>query len=67
MVFNNTKTEPKLKPVEDQSLNPGANVREAARSDIQIMSFEKNIQKMYFDMHRLTLCENKCKAISVWF
>ena len=48
MVFNNTETETKLKPVEDQTLNPGANVAEAARTDIRIMSFERSVQNMHF-------------------
>ena len=50
MVYNNTETEPKLKPVEDQTLNPGANVTKAARTDIRIMSFERNFQNTHFDI-----------------
>ena len=50
MVYNGTKTETKLKPVEDQTLSPGANVAEAARTDIRIMRFDMNFQNTHFNI-----------------
>ena len=47
MVFNDTETEPKLKPVDDKTLNPGSNIPEEAISDIRVNSFDRNFIAHY--------------------
>ena len=40
MAYKDTEVEPKLRSIAEQSLNPGANKAEQARTDIRINTFE---------------------------
>ena len=60
IVFN--ETEPKLKPVDGQTLNAGANIAEGARPDIRIMSFERNFQNTHLDVKVLNIKVIKIQA-----
>ena len=44
MVYNDMEIEPNLRPVEDQTLNAGANVTEGARTDARVMDFGRPFQ-----------------------
>ena len=50
LVFNDVEKEARLKPVEEQCLNPGANVSEGTRSDARVNSFAKQFQNTHFDI-----------------
>ena len=50
LVFNDVEKETKLNPVEEQTLNTGANVAEGARSDVRVMGFTRDFQNTHFDV-----------------
>ena len=50
LVYHDVEKEAKLKPVEEQSLNPGAILTEGARSDVRIMSFSRDFQDTHLDI-----------------
>ena len=49
-VYKDLETEPKLKPVGEQTLNPGANVAMEARTDIRINGFERTYMDTHMDV-----------------
>ena len=44
LVYHDVEKETKLKPVEEQMLNPGANITTKARSDVRVMGFTRDFQ-----------------------
>jgi hypothetical protein len=50
LVYHGVEKEAKLKPVEEQSRNPGAILTEGARSDVRIMSFSRDFQNTHLDI-----------------
>ena len=49
-MYKDLETEPKLKPVGEQTLNPGANVAMEARTDIRINGFERTYMDTHMDV-----------------
>ena len=50
LVYNDVEKEAKLKPVEEQMLNPGAIITAKARSDVRVMGFTRDFQNTHFDV-----------------
>ena len=50
MAYKDTEVEPRLRPIAEQNLNPGANKAEQARTDIRINSFERDFQDTHMDI-----------------
>ena len=50
LVFSDVEKEARLKPVEEQTLNPGANTSVGARSDVRVGSFTRPFQHTHFDI-----------------
>ena len=50
LVYHDVKKETKLKPVEEQMLNPGAIIKAKARSDVRVMGFTRDFQNTHFDV-----------------
>ena len=55
MLYRDTEIEPRLRPVEEQTLNPGANRNDGARSDIRIMGFQREFQNTHLDVKVINL------------
>ena len=50
LVFSDVEKESRLEPVEEQSLNPGANLSAGARSDVRVGGFARPFQHTHFDI-----------------
>ena len=50
LVYHDVEKETKLKPVEEQMLNPGTIIRAKARSDVRVMGFTRDFQNTHFDI-----------------
>ena len=50
LVFHDVEKESKLKPVEEQILQPGTNLTEGARSDVRVMGFTRDFVNTHFDV-----------------
>ena len=49
-MFHDVEKETTLKPVEEQILQPGANLAEGARTDVRIMGFTRDFVNTHFDV-----------------
>ena len=50
IAYKDTETEPMLRHIDDQTLNPGANIQDAARADIRIKGCLRDYQNAFFDV-----------------